>query len=106
MLRYTLISLFCLLGLTSGALADIYVWTENAGDCDIDDDNNTITINEPGTYGFRAWDTVNTLEEIRSITVNSNVTGDVTVTIAWDGRGGTVNTARILPCATVLEQCP
>ena len=87
MLRRTLLTVCCLMGATC-AFADIHVWEGSADDCTIYHDNNTITINEPGTYGFRAWDTVDTLEEIQSITVNSNVTGDVTVTIAWDEYGG------------------
>jgi hypothetical protein len=88
MLRYTILALICLAGPTNSALGDVYVWTENAEDCTIDHEDNTIQINEAGTYGFRAWDGSSELEEIRSITVDSGVTGDVTVTIAWDQYGG------------------
>ena len=87
MLRYTLLATFWLLSATC-AFGDVLVWDGIAGNCTINDENNTITINEPGTYGFRAWDGSSALEEIQSITVNSTVTGDVTVTIAWDEYGG------------------
>lgn len=82
MLRYTVLSLFCLLGLTSSAPAEILVWTLNPEGCYIDDGDNTIEILEAGTYGFRAWDGDSALEEIQSITVDSGVSDDVTVTIA------------------------
>ena len=79
MLRWTLLFICGLLCATNSTLADIEVWEGDPADCDISDVFNTIQINEPGTYGFRAWDGSSALEEIQSITVNSNVTGDVTV---------------------------
>ena len=88
MLRYTLLALICLAGATNSALGDIYVWTENAEDCTIDHEDNTIQINEAGTYGFRAWDGSSALQDIQLLEVNPAVTGDVTVTIAWDENGG------------------
>jgi len=96
MLRYTLLSLFCLLGMTSSAPGDILVWTLNGEDCTIDDEDNTIQINEPGTYGFRAWNgnpESPVLEDIQNITIDSGVDDDVTVMIAYDDNGanGAVN---------------
>lgn len=89
MLRYTSIVLICLAGATNGALGDIYVWTENAEHCTIDDEDNTIEINEAGTYGFRAWNpSTQALEEIQDLSVDSSVTGTVTVSIAYDAGGG------------------
>ena len=97
MLRYTVLSLFSLLGLTSGALADIYVWTENdPEDYTVDHFNNTIEIEAAGTYGFRAWngdDQNPVLEDMQNITIDSGVDGQVTVMIAYDqyGDNGAVN---------------
>ena len=87
MLRYSLIATCWLLGATC-AVGDIFVWEGIAGNCTLDHDNNTITINEPGTYGFRAWDGSSALEDMALIEVNPAVTGNVTVTIGWDEYGG------------------
>jgi hypothetical protein len=73
------------------AFADVYVWTNNAANCTINDQDNTIQINVAGTYGFRAWngDAGNpALENIQNITIASSVSGDVTVRIAYDSAGG------------------
>jgi hypothetical protein len=86
--------LICLAGTTSGALGNIYVWTENAEGCTIDHVNNTIQINEPDTYGFRAWNPqTEALEDIQDITIDSGVDDEVTVMIAYDeyGDNGAVN---------------
>ena len=91
MLRYTMLSICCLLCTVSSTYADIEVWAGNAGDCDISHIDNTIDINEPGTYGFRAWNgNVGNpvLEDIQNITIDPNVDGDVTITIAYSSAGG------------------
>jgi hypothetical protein len=71
----------------SGAFGNIVVWTNNAQYCEISDVNNTIQINAAGTYGFRG-ETGGVLNEIAEITLGANVTGTVTVTIAYDANGG------------------
>ena len=90
MLRITAIAVACVFCTVGAAFADIEIW--DGDDIDppptIDHDLNTIEIEAAGTYGFRAWDGDAALEEIRSITVDSGVTGAVTVTIAWDEYGG------------------
>jgi len=90
MLRIAAIAIACVFCTVGAAFADIEIWA--GGDITppptINHDFNTIEIEAAGTYGFRAWDGVDTLEEIQSITVDSGVTGDVTVTIAWDENGG------------------
>jgi hypothetical protein len=89
MLRHSVLYLLCLLGLTSHALGDIYVWQGDAGDCTIDHFYNTIQINAAGTYGFRAWNpSTQALEEIQDLTVDASVTGTVTVSVAYDAGGG------------------
>jgi len=90
---YYLLAACCLLCTTSAAVANIYVWEGIAAHCTLDHDNNTITINEAGTYGFRAFDPndpndPNDVLSIQDIDVDPNVAGDVTVTIAWDQYGG------------------
>ncbi len=89
MLRCTLLSLFCVLGVTSGAFGEIYVWQGDAEDCTLDHEDNTIQINEAGTYGFRAWDpATEELEAIQWIRAQIGVSGTVTVKIAYDAGGG------------------
>ena len=88
MLRHASLSLMTLLVVTGTAFGDIYVWEGSAANCTIDDGDNTIQINAAGTYGFRAWDPgTQALEEIQDASVNSSVTGTVTVKIAYDSNG-------------------
>lgn len=96
MLRWTPLSIFCLLCATNSTRADIEVWEGNPAHCTISDVNNTIQINEPGTYGFRAWngdDENPALEDIQDITIDSGVDDEVTVMIAYNeyGDNGAVN---------------
>ena len=85
-----MIPIFVLLFVTHSAVANILVWEGQASDCTISDVYNTITINEPGTYGFRAWNGDNgspALQNIQKLDINGSVTGQVTVKIAYDSGG-------------------
>ncbi|MBU0641456.1 MAG: hypothetical protein KKB50_21560 [Planctomycetes bacterium] len=88
MSRWTVLSIYCVLCATSGTLADIHVWEGDPSDCTISDTFNTIQIDAAGTYGFRAWDGIGTLEAIQWIRVQSGVTGTVTVKVAYSATGG------------------
>ena len=70
MFQKTLLPVCCLLFITSAALGHIDVRTNNEVNCSISHYQNTITINEPGTFGFRAYDPndPNNLEDINSLT--------------------------------------
>jgi hypothetical protein len=48
MLRCTLLSVSCLLGITSGTLADIHVWEGNPANCTLDHVDNAIQIDVAG----------------------------------------------------------
>lgn len=90
MFRSIFVATVCLLSSTY-SFADIHVWTYNSQNCTISDVDNTIQINVAGTYGFRAWnnDPGNpVLQDIQDITINSAVTGAVTVRIAYSSAGG------------------
>jgi hypothetical protein len=83
-----------LLCATNSTLANIYVWEGNPAHCTISHVDNTIQINVAGTYGFRAWNPeTEELEDLQNITIDSGVSGPVSVMIAYDegGDNGAVN---------------
>jgi len=63
---------------SSSTFGNIHVWEGCAANCTIDDQDNTITINEPGTYGFRAFDPNDPNDYV-------TVTGDITMGSHYDG---------------------
>ena len=75
-----------ILCITCGAHAEIVVW-DGIGGCNPNHIQNTVEITQAGSFGFRA-ERDGQLAEIQNIWINSNVTGDVKVTIAYDENGG------------------
>jgi hypothetical protein len=90
MLRITGVVITCAFCAAAASFGDIEIWAGGGitPPPTINHTLNTIEIEAAGTYGFRAWDGVDTLEAIQNITVDSGVTGNVTVTIAYDAGGG------------------